>query len=68
MKNSKEYKISIAMFIVAIVCFCVALVTGLIQGLNIAIDSICGGLGLAALGFGIMFQNKAKKKAEEADK
>lgn len=68
MKNTKEYKISIAMFIVAIVCMGVALVTGLIQGLNFAIDSICAGLGLASMGLGLMFQAKAKKKAEEADK
>ena len=67
MKNSKEYKLSIAMFIVALVCLSVALVTGLITGLNIAIDSICGGLGLAAMGLGLMFQAKAKKNSSEKE-
>ncbi|MCQ2568869.1 MAG: hypothetical protein MJ155_01100 [Candidatus Saccharibacteria bacterium] len=60
MKESKEYKISIALFIAALVVDGISLITGLIPDLNSSIDKICMHLGFALLGFGLVFLAKAK--------
>lgn len=60
MKKSREYKISIVLFIAALAMFAVSMVTGLIPGLIYSIDKICMFLGFALLGFGVSFLNKAK--------
>lgn len=58
MKKSREYKISIVLFIAALVMFAVSMVTGLIPGLIYSIDKICMFLGFAFFGFGVTFLNK----------
>lgn len=60
MKKSKEYKISVALFIVALVMDCISIVTGLIPNLDFSIDKICMYLGFGFLGFGLVFLKKAK--------
>ena len=68
MKKSKEYKISIVLFSVALVAFVISMVTGLIPVLNSSIDKICMYLGFAFLGFGLVFLNKAKDNSDKTDK
>lgn len=60
MKKSREYKISIVLFIAALAMFAISMVTGLIPGLIYSIDKICMFLGFALFGFGLSFLNKAK--------
>lgn len=60
MKKTKEYKISIVLFIVAIILDCISLVTGLIPNFDYSIDKICMYLGFVFLGFGFVFLKKAK--------
>lgn len=68
MKESKEYKISIALFIAALVVDSISLVTGLIPDLNSSINKICMYLGFALLGFGLVFLAKAKDSKDKKDK
>lgn len=68
MKKSKEYKISIALFIAALVVDGISLVTGLIPDLNSSIDKICMYLGFALLGFGLVFLAKAKDSKDKKGK
>ena len=60
MKKTKEYRISIVLFIVALVLFAISMVTGLIPSLNYSIDKICMYLGFAAFGFGLVLLKKAE--------
>ncbi len=68
MKNSKDYKTSMALFIVALVLYLVSIVTGLIPGLTYSIDKICMYLGFAFFGFGLLFLNKSKKDDSSEEK
>lgn len=68
MKNSKEYKISTALFCVALVLYAISIVTGLIPGLAFAIDKICMYLGFAAFGFGLVFLKKSKDNNVDEEK
>ena len=67
MKKTKEYKISIVLFIAALVVFAISIVTGLIPGIIYSIDKICMYLGFALFGFGLMFLNKAKDNNDKND-
>lgn len=60
MKKSKEHKISAVFFSISILLLCISLVTGLLPGLNFAIDKICMYLGFAFLGLGLVFLKKSK--------
>lgn len=68
MKKTKEYKISIILFIIALVLDCISIVTGLIPNLDFSIDKICMYLGFAFLGFGLVFLKKAKDNTESENK
>lgn len=61
MKRSKEYKISVVSSGLALVLFCISLVTGLIPGLVYSVDKICFGLGFACLGLGLIYMKKSKE-------
>ena len=65
MKKSKEYKISIVLFIIALVLFGISMVTGLIHGFIYSTDKICMFLGIAFMGFGVYFLNKAKNSNDK---
>ena len=62
MKKSKEYKICIVFMSLALVLFCVSIVTGLIPNLTFAIDKISQFLGFAFFGLGLVFWQKSKHK------
>lgn len=68
MKKSKEYKISIVLFSVALVLYCISMVTGLMPNLNFSIDKISMYLGFAFFGFGLVFLTKAKDSNNQEDK
>lgn len=68
MKKTKEYKISIVLFSIALVLYAVSIITGLIPGLEIAIDKICMYLGFAFFGFGLVFLQKASKANANEEK
>lgn len=55
MKKSKEYRISIVLFSVALVLYGISIVTGLIPGLSFSIDKICMYLGFSFMGLGLVF-------------
>lgn len=60
MKKSKEFKISIVLFSVCLVLYCVSIVTGLIPQLSFAIDKICMYLGFSFFCLGLVFLKKMK--------
>lgn len=60
MKNTKEYKISVVLFSVALVLFGISLVTGLIPNLSFSVDKICQYLGFAVFALGLVYLKKAK--------
>lgn len=60
MKKTKEYKISIGLFIASLVLFGVSIVTGLIPNLNYSIDKISMYLGFACFGFGLVYLKKSE--------
>lgn len=62
MKKSREYKISVVCFCIALVLFAVSIITGLIPGLVYSVDKICEYLGFACFGFGLVYASKAKGK------
>lgn len=66
MKKSKEYKISMVLFVAALVCFAISIVTGLIPNLEYNTDKIFMYLGFALNGFGFMYLKKSEKN--DADK
>ncbi len=61
MKNSKEYKISKVLFIIALVCFAISLVTSLIPNFEYNTYRIFMFLGFAFNGFGIVYFKKSEK-------
>ena len=65
MKKSKEDKISIVFFCIALILFGISMVTGLIPGLVYSIDKIWMFLGFAFFCFGLVFLNKAKNKNDK---
>lgn len=60
MKKSKEYRISTVLFGVALVLYCISIITGLIPELSFAIDKICMYLGFAFFCSGLVFLKKSK--------
>lgn len=68
MKNSKEYKISAALFCVSLVLFVISMITGLMLELDFAIDKICMYLGFASFCSGLVFLKKAKDNNGNEDK
>ena len=68
MKKSKEYRICVVLFVVALVLYGISIVTGLIPDLDSSIDKICMYLGFAFFGFGLVFLKKAKDNNENEDK
>lgn len=64
MKNTKEYKISIVMFTIALLLDGISIVTGLIPDFDFSLDKICMYLGFAFFGFGLVFLKKAKDNSE----
>lgn len=68
MKNTKSYKIAVALFIVALVLFAASIVTGLIPNLVYSVDKITMYLGFASFGFGLVFLSKAKKESNKEEK
>ena len=67
MKKSKEYKISVLLFSVALVLYGISIVTGLIPNLDYSVDKITMYLGFACLGFGLVFLKKAKDNNNNED-
>lgn len=65
MKQSKEYKISVVLFIIALILYGITIVTGLIPNLDFSIENICKYLGFAFFGFGLLFLKKAKDKNDD---
>ena len=65
MKKTKTCKISIALFCASLVLFCISLVTGLIPGLDFAIDKICMYLGFALLCVGFVLLKKSKENTDK---
>lgn len=61
MKKSKEYKISVVLFVAALVLYVISIVTGLIPDFDYSIDKICMYLGFACFGFGLVFLKKSEK-------
>lgn len=55
MKKTKEYKTSIVLSVVALVLYCVSIITGLIPGLNYSVDKICMYLGFSFFCLGLVF-------------
>lgn len=68
MKESKEYKISRVLFVLAIILGCISLVTGLLPNLVFSIDKISMFLCFAFLGLGLAFLKKAKDNHDSEDK
>lgn len=68
MKKSKEYIISVGLFIAALVFDSITIVAGLIPNLDFSLDKICMYLGFACLGFGLVFLKKAKDNNKAEDK
>lgn len=68
MKNTKSYKIAVALFIVALVLFAASIVTGLIPNLVYSVDKITMYLGFASFAFGLTFLAKAKKESNKEEK
>lgn len=62
MKKSKESIISYVLFSVSLVLLCVALVTGVVSGLDPLIEKICFFLGISLNCLGFIFLNKSKEK------
>lgn len=62
MKNSKEYKISLVLFSIALVLYGVSIIAGLIPDLACSIDKICMYLGFSFFGFGLVFLKKNESK------
>ena len=60
MNKSREYKISVVLFVVAIVLFSVSLITGLIPGMIFSVDKMCGHLGWVFFGVGLLLMGKDK--------
>lgn len=67
MKNSKEYKISTALFVIAIICFAISAVVGLIPNYDYNTDKIFMYLGLALNGFGFMYLKKSENNNENKE-
>lgn len=65
MKKTKEFTISVSLFIVALICDAISIVTGLIPNLDFSIDKICMYLGIAFLGFGLIFLKEAKDNSKK---
>ena len=65
MKDSKEYKISNVLFVIALVLYSISIITGLIPGLVYSVDKICMYLGFAMFGLGMVFFTKSKKKNDD---
>ena len=61
MKKTKEYKISTVLFIIALVCFAISIVTGLIPNHEYNTDKIFMYLGFALNGFGFVYLKKFEK-------
>ena len=61
MKKSKEYKISVGLFSVALVLYCISLITGLFPELNFSIDKISMYLGFSLFCLGLVFMERIKK-------
>ena len=68
MKNSKEYKISTVLFGVALVLYCISIITGLIPELSFAIDKICMYLGFSFLCFGLLIFEKSEENNDKREK
>lgn len=62
MKNSREYKISVVFMSLALVLFCISIVTGLIPGLKFSIEKISKYLGFAFFCLGLVYLQKSKTK------
>ncbi|MBQ0027129.1 MAG: hypothetical protein KBS96_00860 [Lachnospiraceae bacterium] len=60
MRKLNEYKISIALFSIALVLYVISIITGLIPGLAYSIDKMCMHLGIVFFGFGLVFSYKPK--------
>ena len=65
MKKTKEYKISTVLFIIALVCFAISIVTGLIPNYEYNTDKIFMYLGLAFNGFGFVYLKKSEKNGND---
>lgn len=68
MKKSKEYKISIVLFVVTLVLDGIAIVTGLIPNLTFHIDKICMCFGFVFGGMGLVFLKKAQNNNGKENK
>lgn len=62
MKKSKEYKLSIGLFIACIISFCLSAVIGIFGQSDSSIDNMFMYLGFALLCLGFVFFKKAKDK------
>lgn len=62
MKRSKEYKISVGLFSISIVLYCVSMITGLIPELSFAIDKICMYVSFSVFCMGLVFMMKNDEK------
>lgn len=67
MKNSKEYKISTVLFICALVCYAISIVTGLIPNYDYNTDKIFMYLGFAFNGFGLTYLKKSENSNDNKD-
>lgn len=65
MKKSKEYKISIVLFSLCLVLYGISIVTGLIPGIEFAIDKISMYLGFACMGLGFVYLKKSEKNSDK---